>query len=489
MVERGMEIMKTFMEEDDTDELIKNLSKELNKEDKIEFINVIEKMLFFGPSASMKRFVRVLLDNSGDIETSMKCRILEYVYEADDPEYIGKLRKWLNEDDIEVACRVYWLKHISFYPLYKEEEQIADWMNIIFSHPIIVADDFYRNRIVMDAFHTYEDNQKFHIFINIMKEYKKQFNDPVMYKVVFAQSLIKKDGLEDPFIEECLDELISIMSSETEPLETQADICDFFLNTENHNIKKEYREQATEKMGELFRENMVSDLSIYANRQNVHSESIENSSQEILKQLHEKYGLYPITLSEFQKWRVEMEEWDQYTCLDEKTQDKITICMNRIFFDKRLYGKTGDTLISIFGLVETHTHHSDHKDELKNRLLEELTEASGQCSSGIAVRMINTLSGYDDFMLKISYKESILSKLMHHMNKKIMEIDDEELQDTLLHEMILPQCQYTSRKNFLEFFRKEIPFIKEHLYEEFQEFVSDTDFDLYLKQALIHYQG
>ena len=485
-VEKGMNIMKKYMEEEDIDSTISEFHNEMSPEDKVEFINVVEKMLFFGPSNSMKKFVRVLLDQLDDIPTNIRCRLLELVYEADDPEYITRLRDWIQRNDMEIACRVYWLKQMSFYPIYKEEQHQEDWISKVF---LSVVDPFYRNKIVMDAFHTYEENERFDIFIRIMREYKKIFDDPVMYRVVFAQNIIKKEIDDETFITECLDELLRIMNNEDYPFETQADVCDFFLNTENKHITEHYHQQAQRKMEELFRENMVSELSIFANRQNVHSESIESSSEEMLEKLHEKYGLRPTTLDQLQQWRLEMEEWSVYKEQTETTQHKVALCMNRIFFDKRLYGTTKDTLVTIFGLVWRHIHHSEHEEDLKKRLLEELTEASGQCSTGIAVRLVNTLSGYDDFMLKISYREAILSKVMHHMNKKVMEHPDPHIQETLLYEMILPPSEYTSRKNFLEFFRKNIADIKEKLYEEYNEFVSDTDFDLYLKQALIVYEG
>jgi len=486
-VEKGMTIMKKYMEEEDMDATIKEFHEELTPEDKMEFINIVEKMLFFGPTNSMKRFVRVILDQMEDLSTNLRCRMLEYVYEADDPEYIMRLRKWIEKKDMEVACRVYWLKQMSYYPLYDAEQQIDDWINKVFLN---VGDPFYRNKIVMDAFHTYEENERFDIFIQIMRQYKKIFEDPVMYRITFAHNLIKKDTIEDEaFIVECLDELLGIMNDFEYPFEIQADICDFFLNTENKHLTNVHHEQAQKKMEELFRENMVSGLSIYANRQNVHSESIESSSEGILEKLHEKYGLRPTTLDQFQLWRIEMEDWEIYKKQNEKTHRSIMLCMNRIFFDKRLYGSTKDTLVTIFGLVWRHIHHSEHEEELKKRLLEEMTEASGQCSTGIAIRLANTLSGYDDFMLKISYREAILSKVMHYMNKKVMEHPDPSLQETLLYEMILPPSEYTSRKNFLEFFRKNIAAIKEELYEEYKDLVSDTDFDLYLKQALIVYEG
>lgn len=485
-VEKGMTIMKNYMEDENVEVMIRKFQDELSSEDKMEFINVIEKMLFFGPSNSMKKFVRILLDQMDDLATNIRCRMLEYVYEADDIEYIQRIRSWLSKEDMEVACRVYWLKQLSYYPLYQEEEHLDDWISKVFLH---LPDPFHRNKVVMDAFHTYEENDRFEIYINIMKQYKKIFQDPIMYRVTFAQNLVKKEMQDKSFLVECLNELETIMMDPHYPFETQADICDFFLNTEHETITNNYHQKAEMKMQELFRENMVSELSIYANRQNIHSSSIEQSAQEILEKLHEKYGLRPTTMEQFQQWRMEMEDWNLYKQQEEINQQKVSLCMNRIFFDKRLYGNTKDTLVTIFGLVWRHVHHSTHQEELQQRLLEEMLEASGQCSTGIAVRLVNTLSGYDDFMLKISYKEAILSKVMHYMNSKIMEMKDTERQEVLLYEMILPPSEYTSRKNFLEFFRKNIAYIKEQLYEEYQEFVSDTDFDLYLKQALIVYEG
>jgi hypothetical protein len=154
-----------------------------------------------------------------------------------------------------------------------------------------------------------------------------------------------------------------------------------------------------------------------------------------------------------------------------------------------LYGKTGDLLAGILGLVWRHVHASSHKEELQKRLLEELREASGQCSTGVAVRLLNTLSGFDDFMLKISYREAILARVMHHLNQKIGQVEDPDQRDRLLEEMTVCHSDYIHRKTFLEFFRHEIPQLKETLYEEYSEVLTDTDFDLYLRQALLVYEG
>jgi len=489
-------LLQEYMEEGDTEKAVRTFHDDMNDADRLEFVVVLEKMLWFGPSESMKRFVRLLLEQC-ELPTGIRCRMAEQVYAADDPLYVARIREWLGKEDMSVPCRIEWLQKIRDYPDYTREAKVEDWLKLVLHHPSIAVDEFYCFRVLTDAFHTFE-SVDMDTLVEIYTRYRVEFNETVMYKIMLTQLLLRRDlsaaleGNAETFLVGCLDELMAGLMAGIYTLEMQADICDFFLNTEYTRISSAYREEAQRVMGRLFREDMTSELSIFANRQNVHSESIEQSSQNVLEKLHEKYGTSGVGTDVFQKvqsWRMEVEGWE---CFKEKTneaQDKITIALNRVVFDKRLYGVTGDSLAAILGLVWKHIHASDHKEELQKRLLEELMEASGQCSTGIAVRLLNTLSGFDDFMLRISYRESILSKVIHYMNKVIMEIEDESLQEKLLHEMILPPSQYLDRKNFLALFRENIPQLKEDLYEEFKDDISDTDFDLYLKQALTHYEG
>jgi hypothetical protein len=266
----------------------------------------------------------------------------------------------------------------------------------------------------------------------------------------------------------------------------QADICDFFMNIE-YSRTAIYQETAQQRMNRLFQEDMTSSLSFFSNRQNVHSESIEKSSEDIIDQLHGQYGHIPHDHGKIQQWRVAIEEWSCFQQRSIDDQNKILTAIHRIAFDKRIYGKTGDTLAGILALVWHHIHKSDHCKELQKRLIEELIEASGQCSTGFAVRLLNTLSGFDDFAIKISHREAILTRVIHHLNKIIQTMTDENIRNILLEEMTCPD--YTDRKNFLELFRRHVPQLKEDLYNEFKGHVPDTDFDLYLRQALLHYEN
>ena len=44
------------------------------------------------------------------------------------------------------------------------------------------------------------------------------------------------------------------------------------------------------------------------------------------------------------------------------------------------------------------------------------------------------------------------------------------------------------RSNFYKFFRDYIPNLKEELYSEFKTFMNDSDFDLYMRKAIMIYE-
>ena len=54
--------------------------------------------------------------------------------------------------------------------------------------------------------------------------------------------------------------------------------------------------------------------------------------------------------------------------------------------------------------------------------------------------------------------------------------------------MTIDGNEYTSRINFLLFFRKNMLNIREELYEEFKHHITDVDFDLYIRSAIENYE-
>ena len=60
--------------------------------------------------------------------------------------------------------------------------------------------------------------------------------------------------------------------------------------------------------------------------------------------------------------------------------------------------------------------------------------------------------------------------------------------DNVLIEM-LESNNYTNRPYFIHFFRNTVPEIKEELYNEFKDYVTDNDFDLSIRKAILNYES
>ena len=113
-----------------------------------------------------------------------------------------------------------------------------------------------------------------------------------------------------------------------------------------------------------------------------------------------------------------------------------------------------------------------------------------KCSSGYAYRLLNTLSGYHTKSISISWADQIAGNLAGRLNALIRNIEDEEVQASVMSEMCIDQEKtILERKNFMAFFRKSLPQIHEELYDEFKELISDADFNLYMRRAIAKYEG
>ena len=216
--------------------------------------------------------------------------------------------------------------------------------------------------------------------------------------------------------------------------------------------------------------------------------------------------------------------------------DKINISMNRIYMDRALYSKYNCSLVNILLKVWTYLSGHDSENTMKDRLLEELIEMSGTCSSGYASRLVNVISGFGDFNIRISWKDQIVSNFSGRLNARIkniqnMKMDEktlkeiyylmfyeyqdkkskirdqsveefckdkhdinedivkEEYQSRILLEMMIDVSSYNKRKCFLNFFRDNLSSIRDELYQEFCGLIADIDFDLWFRSAIASYEG
>jgi len=87
-----------------------------------------------------------------------------------------------------------------------------------------------------------------------------------------------------------------------------------------------------------------------------------------------------------------------------------------------------------------------------------------------------------------SQKQVVDAYLSEHREDKIEECL-EQLQESVLSEIAIASSLSSRRQYFSLFFRSHVAFIREEMYAEFKEFMDDTTFDLYMRKALMHYEG
>lgn len=217
-------------------------------------------------------------------------------------------------------------------------------------------------------------------------------------------------------------------------------------------------------------------------------------------------------------------------------QNKIYLSLNRIEIDRSTY--LGSTLSRILVKIWSYILSNEFKDELIKRLLQELEEMSGTCSSGFIGRLINTLSGFGDLTINISFEDQLVSNFIGRLNsytrkimdssspfyndklydvlelmirnmdipkiKPIKELINEHLKNNkeqkidfaieyfseqVINEMTINSNNYQDRRHFLLFFRTYLPLLREELYGEFKDYLNDFEFDLTIRKAISLYEG
>lgn len=323
------------------------------------------------------------------------------------------------------------------------------------------------------------------------------------YRILAAQCLLQKCNIDNLEIRNHIeDTLISFSQDNDLDYNLRADAADVILQLGNEGNKLIARDIILL----LGRSNGIS-RTIFDNAQNVHIDDIEESVLDIIEFLSSipmmTIATIPITW-EYLKKQIENLTELYYPLITPKkptkkekyeiklTQDiieKINISMNRIYMDRALYSKYNCSILHILMKVWTYMNDNEHKEEMNKRLIQELIDMSGTCSTGFMSRIVNTISGFGTFNLKMSWRDQIIANFTGRLNARARDLDDLDFQEKVLNEMTVNCNDYHSRKNFLKFFREEMLNIREEMYEEFKQHIDDCSFDLYFRQAISSYEG
>ncbi len=160
---------------------------------------------------------------------------------------------------------------------------------------------------------------------------------------------------------------------------------------------------------------------IYTDRQNVHSSSIQQSIKDSINNLMNAYVLdYPLT---YLDWSV----------LNQKTKEIITEYLDCIDIHSILNITFKELFIAV--VIEMDKLSPDLQIEIQKRLNEEMQDSECKCFTGRISRLVNCLSGYSDKVrIQISENEeinNIISVIMSKRDMKTIEILKDEVREAL----------------------------------------------------------
>lgn len=298
-----------------------------------------------------------------------------------------------------------------------------------------------------------------------------EVQNQTLYRILASQYLLQR-------LESCLDiatiteiQLVLLSFAQDDEIEynLRADAADTLLHLAHGEIKDKAREIIM-----ILGRVLGKVRTVFDNAQNVHVDEIEQSVVEALEFLSVlpflEVGKSPITFEYVKKQITDMlddirdkaiqkscgeatcnhekcaycticnigvnkddrmeveEEWlcsDECYAVSDKAQ-KIIVALNRINMDRVLYSKYNQTLINILMKVWTYLSGHESEEAMRQRMLEELCDMSGTCSSGFASRLINVISGFGQFNMRISWEDQIVANFSGRLNALVRKIDDND---------------------------------------------------------------
>lgn len=279
-----------------------------------------------------------------------------------------------------------------------------------------------------------------------------------------------------------LDALLTIATNQEYAHRRRADACDTILRF------YPYHKVASDVLVQLGGGEACA--SMYENKENVHTQDIQKSTIEIIDflsvDLTTQAGMKPYEeyATEYRKL-AKLAKGDHEDTEDRQDREaKVQSALLRMLLDVSVTHTC--TLQYIFRMVCAYIDsHPDHTVELQKRMIEELVDMAGTCSSGFCSRLVNVLSGFTEHTLSIGWDEQIQANLMGRLNAKLRE-EEESVRGEILEQMT--NRELADRSKFYEFFRTHISCIKETMYEEFKAHIRDEEWDLYFRNAIIHYE-
>jgi len=478
----------------------------LSIEQQYEVCKRLTAMLYLSESRVIHDYLRYLCQHS-TLKSDLKfylCIVLvnedkEFYETLDDLLFQVTVNNY-NESDVKAERIFEMIKVLSTQDIYREH--VLDHCVRLISDNDIPIDYRYRCLLSIEKSETIPIDD----YIYMQTSFFCNDRNPIVWKIMSSQVLILVDRLKDLV----QNKLIEFMSDEELDDMVRADAADVLLDLGD----RDCIQLAREVMIQLGKTS--GPKTVYSDKQNVHNEYISESAKKVLKKVSEvspKFAFSYIKNFILSMYQTEIDEL-KYKCKEEKGEDEIesevykslqealtekvnqmedvSYSFTRIEMDRVQH--CGSTLSAILCCLFTIIDEHESREELIERLKEELLDMSNTCSSGHAFRLGSILNGFvQGLEVHISYQDQISANLHGRLCAKMRDIPNEHEQEMVLIEMTCDKLPSEQRKHFTKFFIDNISEIREELWREYCDneidgrLIEDTDFDLYFQRAVIYY--
>lgn len=288
------------------------------------------------------------------------------------------------------------------------------------------------------------------------------------YKIMAAQIVLAHD---DPS-SVAVDLITSYVLDETMAMDTRAHAADVAANT-----------ASIPELAEIGRAFIMRDV---GGASMVHSSGVLSSVDRGIETILARTCLHNAAGIDLDDLRSLCNENDK--CALEETFDRI-IC------DQTPYTRFQLTLERLvekaYTLALQIDKDRDNSTHVRTRLVEELVDGAKSCAVGIVARVVNTFSGMDiddTLGLYVAVEDQIITAVRAKLNKRALELDEDE-QSLVVEQMAIDSSNFSERIEFNEFFINHFPNIRQELFMDYKNIISDQEFDMYIKKAILHYVG
>jgi len=174
---------------------------------------------------------------------------------------------------------------------------------------------------------------------------------------------------------------------------------------------------------------------VYEDSQNVHNSQVNQTVIKSAENLYERYkNMLQIEDRNFKEDCIE----NVRTELVKRYKEQKYIINSGIDYIKTntsIFGSQKLQMMDVFLSVWMFLTPHEHRQELESRLLEELREMHGTCSTGHIARLVNVIQGFTDeenLCIRISSNEQCNAVVKNYLNKELSQCQDEKVIDGIM---------------------------------------------------------